>query len=214
MHVHILSRAPIAGRCKTRLIPRLGARGAAWVQRRLTERAIAHACAAVGPAQVTLWCAPDAAHAFFARCRSVYGVRLARQVPGDLGQRMRGTLRRKPGLLVGADAFGLQTQDLHEAAQALTSADFVLVPANDGGFVLIGARRPVPSLQGVAWSSGRECLQTASRLRRAGKLAILASGRDDFDTPADWQRARRSEAFQPLTRAKSLLPTPGASLSG
>ncbi len=200
MRIHIFARAPVAGACKTRLIPRLGGRGAAWVQQRLIERALATACAAVGAAQVTLWGAPDAAHGFFMQCRQRFGVRLARQARGDLGARMRHTLRRAPGLLIGSDAFGLQVQDLHAACDALIHSDHVLLPAPDGGYVLIGCKQPLPALAGVRWSSGRECAETVRRLRRKGSLAVLAPAREDFDDPADWRRARRLGRFKPLVR--------------
>ena len=200
MRVHIFARAPVAGQCKTRLMPRLGARGAAWVQRRLVERAISTACEAVGARQVTLWGAPDAANGFFLQCRQRYGVRLARQARGDLGARMRSALRHAPGLLIGSDAFGVQPQDLRAAAEALTRADHVLLPATAGGYELIGSRRGLPSLAGVRWSSGAECAQTLRRLRRSGTATVLNPPRADFDNPADWRRARRLGLLQPLVR--------------
>ena len=62
--VAVLAKAPIAGFAKTRLIPVLGARGAAVLQGRLIERAVETACAAaVGP--VTLWTTPDESHPTF-----------------------------------------------------------------------------------------------------------------------------------------------------
>ena len=200
MRVHVFARAPVAGQCKTRLMPRLGARGAAWVQKRLTEQALQRACDAVGASQVTLWGAPDSAHGFFSRCRRRFGVRLARQPQGDLGRRMRTVLSREPGLLIGSDAFGLQLMDFHRAIAALATADHVLLPAPDGGYVLIGSWCALPALAGVAWSSGRECAQTARRLRRSGSLQVLGSPRADFDTPADWRRARRAGLLPALTR--------------
>ncbi|MDO9453782.1 MAG: TIGR04282 family arsenosugar biosynthesis glycosyltransferase [Stagnimonas sp.] len=200
MRVHIFARAPIPGRCKTRLVPRLGARGAAWVQRRLVERALSTACAAAGAENVTLWGAPDTAHGFFMQCRQRFGVRLARQARGDLGVRMRSALRQEPGLLIGSDAFGLQVADLQQAAAALASSDYVLLPAPDGGYVLIGCRKPLPPLAGVRWSSGAECAQTARRLRPRGTLQRLAPARDDFDNAADWRRARRLGQLPPLVR--------------
>lgn len=203
MRVHVFARAPVPGQCKTRLMPRLGARGAAWVQMRLTERALQLACEAVGAHQVTLWGAPDTRHAFFLRCRAQLGVRLARQPPGDLGARMRAVLSRHGGLLIGSDAFGLQAMDFHRASAALAIADHVLLPAPDGGYVLIGSRRTLPLLAGVVWSSGRECRQTAQRLRRSGSLEVLDSPRADFDTPADWRRARRAGLLPALTRPQS-----------
>lgn len=200
MRVHVFARAPRPGECKTRLMPRLGARGAAWVQKRLTERALQLACETVGAHQVTLWGAPDSTHGFFGHCRARFGVRLARQPRGDLGRRMRVVLGREPGLLIGSDAFGLQAADIRRAIAALTAVDHVLLPAPDGGYVLIGNRRRLPALAGVAWSSGRECAQTAQRLRRSGSLQLLDSPRADFDTPADWRRARRAGLLPALTR--------------
>lgn len=200
MRIHVFARAPVPGKCKTRLIPRLGSRGAAWVQRRLVEQALATACAVAGARQVTLWGAPDAAHGFFMQCRQRFGVRLARQSQGDLGARMRNTLRRAPGLLIGSDAFGLQPDDLRRAGEALTLADYVLLPAPDGGYVLIGSRKPLPPLAGVHWSSGCECAETARRLRRSGSLCCLAPAREDFDSATDWRRARRQGRLKPLVR--------------
>jgi len=200
MRVHVFARAPVPGQCKTRLMPRLGARGAAWVQKRLTEQALHLACEAVGATQVTLWGAPDTAHGFFHRCRRHFGVRLARQPRGDLGRRMRVVLSREPGLLIGSDAFGLQLADFHRALAALVAVDHLLLPATDGGYVLLGSRCALPALAGVHWSSGRECGQTAQRLRRSGLLQVLGSPRADFDTPADWRRARRAGLLPALTR--------------
>ena len=208
MHIHIFSRAPEPGRCKTRLMPRLGARGAAWVQRRLTEQALHTACTAGGADQVTLWGAPDARHGFFLACRRRFGVRLARQCGGDLGARMRRTLSRAPGLLIGSDAIGLTVDDLRAAATALHRQDYVLHPAPDGGYVLLGARRGLPPLRGVAWSSGRECAQTLRRLSRAGSVALQAPARRDLDTPADWRWARRQGRLAPLIR-RAVLPFDG-----
>ena len=85
--VAVLAKAPIPGYAKTRLIPLLGPEGAARLQGRLIERALATAVAAgIGP--VTLWCAPDAEHPFFQRAPGARGVALAAQPDGDLGARM------------------------------------------------------------------------------------------------------------------------------
>jgi glycosyltransferase A (GT-A) superfamily protein (DUF2064 family) len=57
--VAILAKAPVPGFAKTRLIPVLGAEGAALLQSRLIERvADTAARAKLGP--VSLWAAPDA----------------------------------------------------------------------------------------------------------------------------------------------------------
>ena len=65
--IAILAKAPVPGLSKTRLIPRLGADGAASLQRWLLQRTLATAIDAdTGP--VTLWCAPDQGHPDFVAC--------------------------------------------------------------------------------------------------------------------------------------------------
>ena len=75
--IAVFARAPIPGETKTRLIPHLGAAGAARLQTALIHRALRTAVdAAVGP--VSLWCAPDCGHPAFAACRDAFGVALIR----------------------------------------------------------------------------------------------------------------------------------------
>ena len=85
--IAVLAKAPLPSFAKTRLIPALGADGAASLQARLVERAVATACAAlVGP--VTLWATPDESDPLFRAMDAHFGVELARQGGGDLGARM------------------------------------------------------------------------------------------------------------------------------
>ncbi len=76
--IAVLAKAPLPGFAKTRLIPALGADGAASLQARLVARAVATACAAViGP--VTLWATPDESDPLFRAMDALFGVGLARQ---------------------------------------------------------------------------------------------------------------------------------------
>src|SRR5215510_4928268 len=85
--IAILAKAPVAGRTKTRLIPALGADGAAHLQACLIRRTVATACeVATGP--VTLWVTPDGSHSIFGDLASAYPIGLSTQPDGDLGARM------------------------------------------------------------------------------------------------------------------------------
>src|SRR5262245_40896223 len=78
--------------------------GAAFLQARLVERAVATACAAViGP--VTLWATPDESHPLFQAIGAHLGVALARQGDGDLGTRMLAAVAaaNAPALVIGTD---------------------------------------------------------------------------------------------------------------
>lgn len=191
--IRIFARAPVPGRCKTRLMRSRGAAGAARVHRQLVRITLRQALASGLP--VELWTAPDPGHAFFAALRRETGIPLRRQRGGDLGARMQHALRagRAPGagtLIVGTDCPLLTAEQLHSAAAALDTADAVLVPAEDGGYVLIGSRAPL-KLRRIAWSSGREGRQTAARMQRQGLRLRQLAPLWDVDHPRDLARARR-----------------------
>lgn len=179
------------GRCKTRLIPRLGAVGAARLHRALVVRTLRTAIES--GLDVELWCAPDSAHGFFRACRRHFGIRLKRQPSGDLGRRMALALARG-GILTGTDCPTLASGDLRAARRALTGgADLVLQPSTDGGYVLIAANKlPRRVLAGIQWSSTRELGQTRLRARRLGQRLVELPFRPDLDTPSDFLRARRA----------------------
>ena len=192
----VFARAPVAGRCKTRLIPRYGARGAAAIHRQLVLRALA--TAAQAGVDVTLCCEPDCRHGFFRQCRQRFAVRLQAQARGDLGRKMalalqRGLRNAASVVIIGTDCPALRMQDLESAFTALEhGADYVLQPASDGGYVLIGARRGVTgALRHIDWSSGRELRQTLARLRQLNLRAHLLTPSWDVDYPKDVRHARR-----------------------
>lgn len=193
----VFARAPRPGACKTRLIPALGPHGAARLYRQLTLRTLRAALAA--GADVELWCAPDPGHAFFQACRRELGLRLRRQPAGDLGRRMALALARSlregaaAAVLIGTDCPGLSAVDVRNALRTLGDRDTVLQPSQDGGYVLIGARRAERrALTGIRWSSGLELAQTRRRLARLGLSVGELPARADLDTPADYRRARRA----------------------
>lgn len=193
--VAILAKAPVAGLAKTRLIPLLGAAGAARAQRRFARRTLVTALA-TAPGAVALWCAPDPAHRFFRAVQCSTGVACWPQPDGDLGLRMGRVFDHHfaqqphtPLLLVGTDCPVLTPAHLQQAAQALATHDVVLIPAEDGGYVLIGMRRSVPpAFEGVAWSTPQVLAQTRAQLRLAGASWLELAPLWDVDEPPDWQR--------------------------
>jgi uncharacterized protein len=191
--VAVLAKAPIPGLAKTRLIPALGAEGAAVLQARLTERTVATATAA-GTGPVTLWGAPDERHSTFAALRARFGVALAPQPDGDLGIRMLAALvvANGPALVIGTDCPALTEDHLGEAAGALRGgSDVVLFPAEDGGYVLIGMRVPQPGLfTGMRWSTPEVMDETRRRLRQLGLSWREPATLWDVDLAADLTRLR------------------------
>jgi uncharacterized protein len=198
--VAILARAPLPGLAKTRLIPVLGAHAAAVLQERLTGRAVEAACAAaVGP--VTLWGAPDAKHRMFAELGARFAVTCADQPNGDLGARMLTALEAAngPALVIGTDCPALTAEHLRQAADILRcECDAVVVPAEDGGYVLIGMRVPQVALfDDMMWSTDNVMAVTRERLRGAGLAWKELPPLWDIDREADFDRAER-EGFDLL----------------
>jgi len=191
--VIVFARAPVPGATKTRLIPALGADGAAELHRRLVERMLLEAVAAdMGP--VELCCTPDMNHPFFADCARRFGVLLRTQVGAELGTRMSAAFERaladaRTALLVGSDIPSLGAQHLLRARAALQDADAVFVPADDGGYVLIGLSRPQPLLfEGIQWGSGEVMAQSRGRAVEAGLRTAELDPIWDLDRPEDLAR--------------------------
>lgn len=195
MKVIVFAKAPIPGRVKTRLAPALGKAGAAELHRRLVHRTLCTAIAAgVGP--VELACAPDARHGFFADCAGAYGVELTAQGGGDLGERMsRAFDRAAPAVLVGCDCPALEPADIVAAARVLERVDAALVPAEDGGYVLIALRAPSPGVfAGIEWGASDVLLRTRARMAALGLRAAELAPRWDVDRPADLERTAAFDA--------------------
>ena len=189
--IAVFARAPIAGEAKTRLMPLLGAEGAASLQRALVRRALGTATAArLG--EVTLWCAPDATHPFFAACGKEYGIKLRDQPAGDLGERMLGAfeVRRGPLILIGSDCPMLTATLLRQCARALREGkDAVFLPAEDGGYALVGAPRPLaPIFAEISWGTREVMAQTRARLRASALSWSEPAIVWDVDRPEDVAR--------------------------
>jgi rSAM/selenodomain-associated transferase 1 len=191
--IAVLAKAPLPGFAKTRLIPALGAEGAALLQARLVEHSVATACAArIGP--VTLWGAPDESHPLFQAIGARLGVVLARQEGGDLGERMLAAVAAAdmPVLVIGTDCPALTSDHLRAAADILRSgADAAIIPAEDGGYALIGLRAPARTLfSEMRWSVPSVMEETRRRLRDLGMRWQEPVTLWDLDLPEDIERLR------------------------
>jgi rSAM/selenodomain-associated transferase 1 len=189
----VFAKAPIAGAVKTRLIPTLGAEGAARLHEALALHALATAVPA-RPAALQLWCAPDASHPFFADCAARFGCALRAQDGLDLGGRMAEAFADSaPLVLVGTDCPVLTASHLARAWQALATNDAAIAPAEDGGYVLIALARPAPWLfLDMAWGDANVMMRTRKRLAAAGMRCAELETLWDVDRPDDYRRLQAS----------------------
>ena len=187
--VVVMARAPVPGETKRRLIPAIGAERAAALHRAMIRRAVATALeSGVGP--VELWCTPGTDHDVLRSLRSRTQVELHAQVGTDLGERMHAAIATRPGAtaVIGTDCPFLEPDDLLLTAGALQrgDADVVLVPAFDGGYVLIGVAGPRPELFArMDWGTERVLAQTRERARMARLRLLELAARRDIDRPED-----------------------------
>ena len=188
--VIVFAKAPRAGQAKTRLAPALGADGAARLAQRMLQHAVQQALAAgLGPVDLCVW--PDPQDPVWSPLSLVPGLQMSQQVGDDLGQRMANAmdrwLRQAPAaLLIGTDAPALDAAYLQQAARALARTDAVFGPAADGGYVLVGLRRPCPTLfENRRWSHAGVMADARQRLADAAlrhhELPLL----HDIDEPSD-----------------------------
>ena len=190
----IFAKAPVPGAVKTRLIPALGAEGAARLARDMLAGTVAEAIAA-GLAEPEL-CASPSPDADAWRGLLPAGVRLTDQGSGDLGERLAAAARRVIGdgervLLIGTDCPDLDAGLLRDATARLGRDDAVMLPASDGGYVLLGLRRYDPSLfDGIAWSTDTVAAETIARIEALGWSLHVGETLRDIDEPADLDALR------------------------
>ncbi len=180
----LLTRFPEPGRAKTRLIPALGAAGAAALHRRLTEATLATLRATGLPVEVWVTGAPpDAFRAW------LEGAAIRPQGEGDLGARMARSLDPAPALVVGSDLPDLALAHIAAAVRLLVEGKVALGPAEDGGYYLLGLPAPAPFLfGGMAWGTDGVLAETRRRLETSGREYGLLPTLADLDRPEDLGR--------------------------
>ena len=193
----IFTRYPVPGTTKTRLIPALGAKGAAQLQCQMTERTLGQA-RNLNKRQaiqtVIAYAGEDEKH-----MRSWLGDELVYmpQGSGSIGDRMyhafveASRLGLSKAVIIGTDIPQLTADMIWRAFQFLEESELVLGPAVDGGYYLIGMGRLLASepprnlFNGVDWGTARVLEQTLFRAQIAGYSCILLDELQDVDRPED-----------------------------
>lgn len=194
------ARSPVEGKVKTRMIPALGARGACQLHCdlvRWTSRILVNA--GLGPVQLAV--AGNTLHPLVQQCRDMGIAEVVPQSGTGLGERMFTALdealeRFERVILVGSDCPGLDDAYLSRAVDSLQQASVVLGPAEDGGYVLIGARQVSREMfAAIDWGSSQVYAQTLARLQDIGCDWLSLPAQVDIDRPEDivhWESLRDS----------------------
>jgi hypothetical protein len=200
----IMAKAPEPGKVKTRLCPPLSPEDAAELYRCFLLDRIAQVREVAGVEPVLAYSPPESVAVFVALAP---GFALLPQRGRDLTARLVavcGQLFRSGSdvvILIDSDSPTLPTERLERAVAAMSGGDhdLVLGPSDDGGYYLIGLRRPHPELfEDIPWSTPTVLEETE---RRAGALGLSATRLGawyDVDTAADLARLRADLAAGPV----------------
>ncbi len=208
--VAVMAKQPAAGRTKTRLSPPLSPQGAAQLYEALLTdtitlvsglRDVCLAVAVTSAAPHGGWAPPAPPDA------------IVLNVSGrDIGECLQQTTERlctagfRRVIALNSDGPTLPPANILQADALLARHDVVLGPNEDGGYYLVGLRRPHPDLfRDVEWSTPRVLTQTLTRAAALGLSVALVAKWYDVDTAADLERlcvdlARLPAAALPCTR--------------
>lgn len=202
----IFTRFPVAGEAKTRLIPALGAEGAAALQREMTEHTVRQARKTRAEIEIRFTGGSEQ------QMRDWLGddLQYADQGGGDLGERMACAFQEhfdsgaQRVVIIGCDCPSNDWKNIQKSFQWLETNDCVIGPASDGGYYLIGLRRPMPELfQGLEWGTDTVFEQTLALA--AGKPHLLKR-LHDVDRPEDLP-PKISVIIPTLNEAECILQT-------
>lgn len=185
----VFGRYPVPGRTKTRLIPALGPVGAAELQREMTERILDVAfTSGIAPVR---FCYSGGTSRQVQRWIKRRGLHIERQADGDLGRRMHQAIASameqgyRQIALMGTDVPAVADAHLRAAFDSLQNNDMVLGPSRDGGYWLIGLRRPADLFTDIAWGTDRVLEQTLAAGRRMKLRAAQLAPLQDIDNRND-----------------------------
>jgi len=180
--IAVMAKASIAGKTKTRLVPPLTEGEAATLNTVFLRDAADNILSAAAFANISGWMAyaPAGSEPFF-RTHLPESIGLIETVAPTLGECLLHAtatlLRAGHGAvcLINSDSPTLPVGYLIAAATALAAPGerIVLGPSTDGGYYLIGMKRPHPGLfEGIAWSTGQVFSQTMARAEAVGLSAV------------------------------------------
>jgi rSAM/selenodomain-associated transferase 1 len=201
----IFTRYPETGTTKTRMIPLLGAKGAAKLQRKMTEHTLSRMMGLTASNDLTIEIRYDGGNEKLMKQWLGSEFEYVLQGDGDLGYRMQRAFDDafKFGaaavVIIGTDIPDLTPEDISKAFAALKQKKMVLGPAKDGGYYLIGLQKNAflqavgDLFTGIKWGDHDVLKKTLNISKRLGLSYSLLKEMDDVDRPEDifiWERSQ------------------------
>jgi uncharacterized protein len=205
VRIIIFTKAAQPGFTKTRLIPALGNQGAADLAKRMLMHTLNQSLEAnVGSVEICV--TPPATDSIWQNFAVSGELEYSDQGKGDLGERLSRVTQRvinngESVLLIGTDCTQLTATHLQQAKDALRYFDSILIPATDGGYVLLGLNFFHSSLfESIKWSTCTVCSETIDQLNKLGRSVLSFPSMHDIDEPKDlrflpgtWKEAKYAD---------------------
>jgi rSAM/selenodomain-associated transferase 1 len=191
---------PVLGNVKTRLAHAIGDQKALQVHMTLMDEVLNKLTAAKydGIADIELWLneIPAAQGLMRNTLKLAKNERIFCKIQkgNDLGDKMADAMissleTYKKVIIVGSDCPNISTKTLKEASECLNKTDIVLGPAEDGGYVLIGASNfNAEIFNDVAWGKGKVFEKTIENIKKLNFTYSILSESWDVDDLADYER--------------------------
>lgn len=177
----------VPGKVKTRLAATLGNDKAVAIYRSLLERTRAAALDTAADRHVFYSTTINPSDGW---SNDVFTKKTQRGA--GIGERMSNAFldvfpQYQSAVLIGGDIAHLTPDILNEAFEKLKDHDFVLGPAYDGGYYLIGMKTPAPTVfNDIAWSTATVAQQTLEKISQLKKSCYLLPTLSDIDYEEDW----------------------------
>ena len=188
----IFTKNPELGKCKTRLATSIGDVAALEVYKKLLQHT-AEVTQKISADKVVYYNVKPIQDDF----SSTYFTKKT-QTGNNLGEKMSNAFQEgfqsnyQKIVIIGSDLYDLKTSDIKEAFQQLEQQDYVLGPAKDGGYYLLGMKKFTAEVfQDINWSTSTVLKETLKLLENK-KVALLTK-KNDIDTIDD---LKNIEVFQ------------------
>lgn len=216
----IFTRYPEPGTTKSRLIPALGADGAAELQRRMTRHLVSKVTALVEQRSLAVEIRFEGGNEALMQDWLGPSFSYRDQGRGDIGRRMARALADgfQGGytaiVIIGSDIPDISNAIIMQAFKALQKNRLVLGPAADGGYYLIGMQladghRAYPGLfEAMNWGTNTVLSQTIAAAERLGIDFVLLDTLEDVDHPQDleiWNRALKARSTSSAQKCISII---------
>ncbi|VAW66815.1 Glycosyltransferase [hydrothermal vent metagenome] len=189
----VFVKAPIPGQCKTRLSTLLGEHKTAEFYQTLVRHCFEQ-LHDINDINLAIYATPDTHHPFIQQLGKDYDTTLRTQQGNNLGERMFNAMHESlkhasQVVLIGTDCPVMNSNYIQRAFDALRQCDIVFGPADDGGYVLIGANRVQPELfETISWGYENVLAHSLRNCQAFAYHAHLLETLWDIDTPEDFQR--------------------------